>query len=94
MATLAAVVIVGGKYLLGRTQETTTNTSREKIQVIEFNGKQIPITEVVVGTGPDCDSDHYHAADGTSVQAVDGAAVPDPGGCGYGKVSEVTISEI
>lgn len=88
LATLAAVVIVGAKMFSAEV------APKQGIQVIEFKGKQIPVSELVVGTGADCDADHYHAANGTSAQAVDGVSVPDPGGCGFGRVSETTISEI
>lgn len=94
LVTLAAVAIVGFKMLSNRNiQEVVKVAPKQKIQVIEFSGKQIPISELVVGTGPDCDADHYHAANGTSVHAVDGSVVPDPGGCGYGRVKETEILE-
>lgn len=101
--TLAAVAIVGvGLFLnrekllslFGATTPTSPQRVRETIQVIEFEGKRIPLTELVIGAGPDCDSDHYHASNDISAQALDGSTVADPGGCGYGRTSEAKIIEV
>jgi len=71
---------------------------KEKVKVIISGGKKIPISQVHVGKGPECDSEanqipHYHANAG-SVTALDGAVIPDPGGCGYGKVPQVPVEEV
>ena len=67
--------------------------------MIVFNGKQIPLTELTTGQGPEClngsnETPHYHAKDHTSAQALDGSTVSDPGGCGFGKVKEVQVIEV
>lgn len=71
---------------------------KEKIKVIIVHGKKVPLAQVHVGTGPECDSEanqipHYHANAG-SVTALDGAVLSDPGGCGYGKVRDVPVEEV
>lgn len=72
----------------------STNSPKTKIQVIEFQSKKIPLTEVEVREGPDCNAPHYHALDHTSAKALDGSIVTDPGSCAFGKASEVQILEI
>lgn len=74
-------------------------STRTKIQVISYNGKQIPLDQLEVRTGPDCTSSpqvapHYHAKNNQYVRAVDGTIIPDPGGCAFGKQSEVQVEEI
>lgn len=97
--TLVAVVLVFGQQLLMRKPETKTTAAipqqtRATIKVIVFGGKQIPLDALIVGTGADCDAPHYHAKDHTSAKALDGTTVSDPGGCGFGRVSQVTIVEV
>lgn len=97
--TILAVIVVGALIFTGnnQTQEKTSqveSSPKPKIQVIEFNNKKIPLSEVIVATGPDCDNPHYHARDHTSAKSLDGTSVADPGGCGYGKVKEVKVLEV
>ncbi|MDO8510272.1 MAG: hypothetical protein Q7S15_01470 [bacterium] len=67
---------------------------KEKIKVIVVRGKKVPIAQVHVATGSECDkAPHYHANAG-SVTALDGSVLADPGGCGYGKVAEVPIEDV
>lgn len=68
--------------------------NKPKIKAIEFNGKRIALTKLIVGTGQDCDSPHYHAKDHTAVKALDGTVIADPGGCGFGKIKEVKVIEL
>ena len=94
--TIGAIVMVGIFTFINSTkrsdvQGVTAPKNASKIQVIEYNGKKIPLSEVVVGAGLDCDSPHYHAKDHTAAKALDESIVPDPGACGYGKVSDVLI---
>jgi len=57
--------------------------------VIEYNGKYLPVSELQVQSEVGCGDDHWHAARGGGVTALDGTFVPDPGPqCGYGKLSE------
>jgi hypothetical protein len=70
-----------------------------KIQVIDVNGKKVPLSELRTGIGPECKTSgnevlHYHAKNGETAQATDGQKVTDPGGCGYGKVDDVKIEEV
>jgi hypothetical protein len=107
LITLAALIIVGIS-VVSQTKQTTpstqvhktviesTVTNKEKMEVITFNGKKIPLKQFHIGHGPDCGGGnipHYHALDSVSVTSVDGTVIPDPGACGYGKVSEVRIEE-
>lgn len=71
---------------------------KEKIKVIIVRGKKVPIAQVHVGKGPECDSEtsqlpHYHANTG-QVTALDGTVITDPGGCGLGKVKDIPVEEI
>lgn len=107
--TLAAIVIVATVAVInsqrneptpvessvkGETSEVTPSI-KSTIQVIEFNGKQIPLSELTVGKGSECDNDeHYHAKDHTFAKARDGSTVADPGGCGFGKVKNVAVIEV
>ena len=96
IVTIGAIVILGVLAFIKSTKQAdvqggTSPKNASKIQVIEYNGKKIPLSEVVVGTGLDCDSPHYHAKSHTAAKALDGSAVSDPGACGYGKVREVLV---
>jgi len=105
--TLLAILIVGVLTFTNSKQETkevpkkpsqvlseTSDDNVNKIQVIIVDAKKIPLSEVKVASGSDCDSDHYHAVNHISVKALDGSIVPDPGSCGFGKVEETEIVEI
>lgn len=99
--TVAAIVIIGVSILFtaGSKQQAapvnkTVESEGQIIQVIEFNGKQIPLSELAVRSGHDCDSPHYHAANNTTVKATDGTVIPDPGACAFGKAKDVRIEEI
>lgn len=74
-------------------------SAKTKIQVISYQGKEIPLDQLEIKTGPECTSSpqeapHYHAKGGQFVQATDGTIIQDPGGCGFGKVDEVEVKEI
>ena len=74
--------------------------SSNGVKVINFNNKKIPLTELTITGGErGCldqqqPADHYHAKDHRSAKALDGSIVFDPGGCGFGKVSDTEIEEI
>ncbi len=97
--TVIALLIAGGFILINGqrssvpTQRVTSLPSPPKTKVIIFNDKKIPVSGLRVGEGPECEGPHYHANDGTATRSLDGSLVPDPGGCGYGKVSEVEVVE-
>lgn len=74
-------------------------TQKSKVKVIIYEGEQIPLDQLRVATGPECtdspkEAAHYHAAVGNTVRAIDGSTVPDPGGCGFGKVDELSVEEV
>ncbi len=96
ITAVAIIAVVALSLMKSKTPTQTAPTSavQKKIQVITFNGKQIPLTEVYIGTGPDCDSPHYHAKDHTSAKSIDGSVIVDPGGCGFGRVKEVKVEEV
>lgn len=63
--------------------------SMYEMEVIPFSGTAIP-TFLVRVAGPDeCDSDHWHG--GGAITMIDGSTTTDPapGGCGFGKRSEL-----
>lgn len=106
LITAAAVLIVGFLAFTNLNKNPQTQnpasqssapavtSSGSKIKVIIVDGKKIPLTEVKVVIGPECDrAEHYHAINGTSVIALDGSTVADPGSCGYGKTAQVAIVE-
>lgn len=110
LITLAAVIIVIGGLIfkggiskqnsyLGALPTPSTQSANSKIKAIQFNGKLIPLSSLANRSGPDCYSGyyqvaHYHALDHTAAIALDGSSVADPGGCGFGKVSEVAVIEV
>jgi len=58
------------------------------VTVIEYNGKLLPVSQLIVEDEVGCGDKHWHAARGTVI-ATDGTNVPDPGPqCGYGKVKD------
>lgn len=98
ITTIVAVLIVGALIAtnaLSKKDITPIASEKSKTKVIIFNGKQIPLTNLRVGKGTECDQDeHYHALDHEKALAIDGTTVYDPGGCGFGKVKDVEIVEI
>lgn len=96
--TVAAVVLVGTFAFLNSPKENKVvieENNKETIKVIIVNDKKIPLDNLVIGVGVECDnSEHYHAKDHISAKALDGGSVTDPGGCGFGKVKETQIVEI
>lgn len=67
---------------------------KEVIKVIVVNGKKVPLEQVHVFKGPECDKEpHYHANSG-SVTALDGTVLQDTQDCGYGKVKNVPVEEV
>lgn len=74
-----------------------TVTATEKVvDVIDYNGKFLPINQLIVESEKGCDggTKHWHAKTGF-VTATDGSKVSDPGPqCGYGKVKDKPIQQI
>jgi len=60
------------------------------VKAIVVQGHDVPLSQVYVGTGPDCDAPHYHASKG-SVKALDGTVIVDSEGCGFGRVRETPV---
>ncbi len=98
--TIAAILVIGASLFVNSNKDKNlrnqvqTIPSTSKIKIIIFDDKKIPLSELVIGSGPDCDSHHYHAKDHTSAKTLDGSIVNDPGGCGFGKVKEVPVLEV
>jgi hypothetical protein len=64
------------------------------IEVIEYNGKFLPTSQLIVEDEVGCGANHWHAASGV-VTATDGTKVSDPGPqCGYGKVQDRPAKKI
>lgn len=101
LVTLGAVIIVVAvpffTHKTSSTKQTKPTTtpvvSKTMIQVIAYRGKDLPLTQLFIGHGADCDSPHYHAITG-KVIATDGTIVVDPEGCGFGKVADIQVSTI
>ena len=73
---------------------TPPPTQKAKEKVINYNGKYLPIDQLIIEDEVGCGADHYHAARG-SVVATDGSTVYDPGPqCGYGKVKDKPTLEV
>ncbi len=105
--TIAAIIIVGSLMLINSKQKAKQIPSNPvsltgspapsviKIQGIIVNGKKIPLSELVVLRGQECDKEnHYHAKDHTAAKSLDGIVIADPGGCGFGKVKDVQVVDI
>lgn len=105
--TIVAVMIVGISLFVMPKNNTArqhslvptpaVQTGRTNMKIIIFNGKSIPVTEFYIGHGPDCGGGgvpHYHAPNETTVKALDGTILQDPGGCGFGKVKDTQVVEI
>lgn len=68
--------------------------STKTIPVIEYQGKYLPVQQLIVESEVGCGAAHWHAAEGV-VRATDGTYVPDPGPpCGYGKQSEKPVLQV
>ncbi len=92
--TIIALVVVGFAVIPKSVNSPAVlSTSTTKMQIIMYKGKQIPLNQLHIGNGPDCDSPHYHAISG-GVIAIDKTVIPDPGNCGYGKLRDVQVSEV
>jgi len=96
-AAAILIVVVSSISHKGTTSQKVapSPTQRQTQQVIQFNGKQIPVSQLHIGYPhvPGCDGTHYHAISG-SVTAVDGTVMQDPGGCGFGKVADTQVITI
>ncbi len=98
--TITAILVIGVFLFVNSSKDKNpqnqvqTIPSTSKIKIIIFDDKKIPLSELVIGSGPDCDNHHYHAKDHTSAKTIDGSIVNDPGGCGFGKVKEVPVLEV
>ncbi|MBI3366712.1 hypothetical protein HY041_03740, partial [Candidatus Roizmanbacteria bacterium] len=85
IVTLTAFIIVGISLLTANKKNvkvnptnlpTISSTSKTTIKIIEFNGKKIALTELIISQGPECitgqnQASHYHAKDHTAVKALD-----------------------
>ena len=61
------------------------------IQAIQFQGKFLPVNQLIIEDEAGCGATHWHAAQGIAI-ATDGSQVFDPGPqCGFGKQSDVPI---
>ena len=66
----------------------------KKIKVIEYNGKYLPVEQLIVEDEIGCGTDHWHAARGVVI-ATDGTPIQDPGPqCGYGKTRDRPVIDI
>lgn len=93
ITAVAVVAVVGASIFKPKVPTRTPSTNTVKVIVVA--GQKIPLSEVEVVTGSECDSaPHYHARDRVVAKSIDGTLVPDPGGCGYGKVSEIPVEEV
>lgn len=102
--TLIALVIIGFSFIF---LKNSSKPVRVSIQItptptifpsnmqkgIIYNGKQIPLSQLYIGHGSDCDAPHYHAVTGFVV-ATDGTKFVDPEGCGFGKVASTQVIAI
>ena len=78
----------------GGTGSGTTDTQKKKVKAISYNGKYLPVDQLIIEDEAGCGADHWHAAEGLVV-ATDGTRVQDPGPqCGYGKVKDKPAMDI
>jgi len=74
----------------------TVTGVEKKIDVIEYNGKYLPVSQLIVESEQGCDGgvSHWHASSGV-VTATDGSKVSDPGPqCGFGKVKDQPVIQV
>ena len=72
----------------------TVTATEKKIDVIQYNGKYLPTSQLIVEDEVGCGARHWHAASG-AVTATDGTQVSDPGPqCGYGKVADRPVIQV
>lgn len=74
---------------------------KEMVEVIVYQGAHIPVATLHIGKvhakhqyGEGCDQTHWHAD--APVKSLEGAtyADPNPGGCGFGKTSQVQVVQV
>ena len=101
--TVAAIIIVGAKIWFSHGSTPFSRSplptpspipQKQTIQAIKVGDKFIPVIELTTAVGAECDGEHYHAKDHVAAVAIDDSKVMDPGGCGFGKVSEVKVETI
>lgn len=93
-----SVTVLNGAYELINTipfSVVITVTPVEKvIEVIEYSGKFLPVSQLVIEGHEGCGEEHWHAPNG-AVTATDGSVVYDPGPqCGFGKVSTTPVKTV
>ena len=72
----------------------TVTPVAKMIDAIEYNGKYLPTSQLIVEDEIGCGAEHWHAAQGV-VTATDGTNVSDPGPqCGYGKVKDRPVIQV
>ncbi len=72
---------------------TVTAAPVKYIDVIEYNGKFLPTSQLIIEDEVGCGAEHWHAAQGV-VTATDGTKVSDPGPqCGFGKVKDRPVQK-
>jgi hypothetical protein len=78
----------------GELQGLQPYTNQPTVKVIDYGGRKVPLSQIYVGKGPDCDAPHWHAGPRTPV-ALDGRPAPDPAphACGYGRVRDVPVED-
>lgn len=70
---------------------STSSGQAKPIQVIGYQGKYLPVDQLIVEDEVGCGAAHWHAAQGIVV-ATDGSQVSDPGPqCGFGKVQDLPV---
>lgn len=99
LALVVLGVVLVGSALNGDadTPQDAAPTPSETIEVLVFDGHEIPLSEVKVVTGLECDGQpHYHIVEGFTVTALDGEQLedPNPAGCGFGVEGEVEVISV
>lgn len=85
----------GGETALAEEPNEISMGGGESVSVISYGDSYIPVDQMHVfqPQGVDsCKVDHWHANE-SDVVTLDGESVTDPGGCGYGVVSENPVIE-
>ncbi len=72
----------------------TVTGETKMIEVIDYNGKLLPTSQLIIEDEIGCGAEHWHAAQGV-VAATDGTKVSDPGPqCGYGRVKDKPVKKV
>jgi len=74
--------------------DSLKTSDKKIIKAIKYQGKFLPVDQLIIENEEGCGADHWHAKLG-AVRATDNSMIGDPGPqCGYGKVREIPSVDV